>query len=402
MKFNIVCLLLIALLGIIVFASIAQQNPNVPKTDTEAEKLKKRVTELEGKLQIVENVEKMELAAKLAEAQAKLIDTEFGKLKLELKDSNQQWLITWIIIFLAFLSAGGIALWLRLISKMDDLIADGVEKRLDGFQDSIEQVDTLKFDLKEAVGQVSILQGQLRILNKEHAVSVLENHMYYPPEEYPEQIKRLPEQALLDAFNDETRHLQFRCKAAEVLANRKSAGLISPVLKCLDSYIDSDFDWDKNYHIQYLLCDLLYYIGDVHTTETYEAFKRFLERLLIDNPEVKRFIIKSITFSLAYVSSELNKKESASIIRKAIPTLNIDSEDEDALRDLARYFDKIKEYDAIKEMLEHHGTTMNSDLKETCLTLLEKHDPNFVEEQRAVETTTNTESEKADESEPTE
>ena len=402
MKINIIYLLLIALLGIAVFTSIAQQNQNAPKTDTEVEALRKRVSELENKLQIVENVEKMELAAKLAEAQAKLANAEFGKLKLELKDSNQQWLITWIIVFLAFLSAGGLALWSRLTKKMDDLIATEVEKRVNTFQEAVEEVDTLKFDLKEAVGQVSILQGQLRILNKEHAVSVLENYMYHPPEEYPEQIKQLPEQALLDAFNDETRHLQFRCKAAEVLANDKSAGLISPVLKCLDSYINSDFDWDDNYHIQHLLCDLLHYIGYVHTTETYEAFERFLERLLIDNPEVKRFIIKSITFSLAYVSSELNKKESASIIRKAIPALNIDSEDEDALRDLARYFDKIKEYDATKEMLEHHGTAMNSDVKETCLALLEKHDREFVEKYRAVETTTNTESEETDESEPTE
>ena len=94
MKLNIIYLLLIALLGVIVFASIAQQNQNVPNTDAKVEALQKRVSELENKLQIVENVEKMELAAKLAEAQAKLIDTEFGKLKLELKDSNQQWLTT--------------------------------------------------------------------------------------------------------------------------------------------------------------------------------------------------------------------------------------------------------------------------------------------------------------------
>ena len=39
MKINIVYLLLIALLGITVSASIAQQNQNVPKTDTEVESL---------------------------------------------------------------------------------------------------------------------------------------------------------------------------------------------------------------------------------------------------------------------------------------------------------------------------------------------------------------------------
>ena len=99
MKISIISLFLIALLGIIVSASIAQQNQNVPKTDTEVEALQKRVTELEGKLQVVEIVEKMELAAKLAEAKAKhdkahakLIETEFDKLKLELKESNHKWL----------------------------------------------------------------------------------------------------------------------------------------------------------------------------------------------------------------------------------------------------------------------------------------------------------------------
>ena len=102
MKINIVYLLLIALLGITVSASIAQQNQNVPKTDTEVEALKIQ-------LQTVEN-EKMEIETKLAEAQAKhaeanakLINTEFGKLKLELKDYNQQWLITWIVVFFGFI-----------------------------------------------------------------------------------------------------------------------------------------------------------------------------------------------------------------------------------------------------------------------------------------------------------
>ena len=106
---------------------------------------------------------------------------------------------------------------------MDDLVVDGIEKRLDGFE--------------EAVGKVNILETQLRILNKEHAASVLEHYKYYPPEGYPEQIKELQEQAILDVFNDETRHLELRCKAAEVLANRRSTGLVSPVLKCLNSYI---------------------------------------------------------------------------------------------------------------------------------------------------------------------
>ena len=220
MKKNIACIILIALLGITVSASIAQQNQNVPKTDTEVEALQKRVTELEGKLQTVENVEKMELAAKLAEAQAKLseaeaklIGTKFGKLKLELKDYNQQWLRNWIFIILGILSVVGFALWKRLTSKMDDLVVDGIEKRLDGF--------------KEAVGKVNILE-------KEHAVSVLEDFQrgYSIELKYhPERIKALLDEVLLEVFRDKTRDFGIRWTAVDVLAARKFPQLVSPCAK---------------------------------------------------------------------------------------------------------------------------------------------------------------------------
>ena len=160
MKINIVYLLLIALLGITVSASIAQQNQNVPKTDTEVEAVKKRVSELEGKLQTVENVEKMELAAKLAEANAKLINTDIDKVKGELRESNNDWLRAWNNWFLGIVSViaviiGG-ALWLVLKT----LIEKGIEKKLNGFQEAVKQVD--------------ILKDQLRVLRKEQTASIIE------------------------------------------------------------------------------------------------------------------------------------------------------------------------------------------------------------------------------------
>ena len=63
MKINIVYLLLVGLLGLAVSTSIAQQNQNVPKTDSEVEKLKIQ-------LQSAEN-ERIELETKLTEANAK-------------------------------------------------------------------------------------------------------------------------------------------------------------------------------------------------------------------------------------------------------------------------------------------------------------------------------------------
>ena len=70
----IIYLLLGLLLSIVVSSSFGQQNQNTQEQEIEI--LKNRVSELEGKLQTVENVEKMELAAKLAEAEAKLINTD--------------------------------------------------------------------------------------------------------------------------------------------------------------------------------------------------------------------------------------------------------------------------------------------------------------------------------------
>ena len=130
MKINIVYLLLIALLGITVSASIAQQNQNVTKTDTEVEALQKRVSELESKLQTVENVEKMELATKL-------VNSEFGKFERELRNSNDKWLWGWTAFFAAIVvivvTVIGVAFWVVVKS----MIADRVEERLKGFQEAV-------------------------------------------------------------------------------------------------------------------------------------------------------------------------------------------------------------------------------------------------------------------------
>ena len=81
MKRTIFYLLLVALLGITISVSLTQQNQNAQKPNPEIEALKGRISELESKLQTVENVEKMELRAKLAEANAKLANAEIDKYK---------------------------------------------------------------------------------------------------------------------------------------------------------------------------------------------------------------------------------------------------------------------------------------------------------------------------------
>ena len=280
MKSFIGCLLFAGLCGIMFSLSHAQLNQNTQKPNPEIETLKNRISELESKLQTVENVEKMELAAKLADAQAKLRNAEFGKFERELRDANNEWLRTWslwfasIIGFLVLIVGGAFWFWLR--SRADELIVNSVEKSLNGFEAAVVQVDILKNELKEAAGQVNILQDQIKILEKEHAASMLRNFMPYRPEDYPEQIKVLPEQALLDVFSDETCHLELRGKAAKVLTYKESPRLVSPALKFLNSVIDSDFDWEKNFQTQYYIGDLASFIGYISTPEAYEGLKNSL------------------------------------------------------------------------------------------------------------------------------
>ena len=85
MRKFIACLLLGALLGMIPRLLPAQQNQSAQRSNTGIEALKKRVSELEKQLQTVENADKMDLQAKLAEANAKLADAEFGKFEEEVE-----------------------------------------------------------------------------------------------------------------------------------------------------------------------------------------------------------------------------------------------------------------------------------------------------------------------------
>ena len=180
MKAFIVFLLLVALFGIIFPLSLAQQNQNAQKPNPEIDALKNRISVLESKLQTVENVEKMELAAKLADANAKLANAEFNKFERELRDSNNKWLWGWSGFFVGVFAVIGIALWLVVKS----LIADRVEKSLNGF--------------KEAVKQVDVLKNQLKVLQKEHAASVLENFMNTTFNgSTPQSIEALGEETLL-------------------------------------------------------------------------------------------------------------------------------------------------------------------------------------------------------------
>ncbi len=398
MKAFIACLLLTTLLEVILPLSFSQQNQTTQKSNPEIEALKNRISELENKLQTVENVEKMELTAKLAEAQAKLRDAEFGKLERDLRDSNHKWLTGWILFFLAIIAVAGRALWLQFKSKADQLVENEVEKSLNGFKEGVAQVDTLKNELKEAVGQVNILQDQIRILEKEHSASMLENLMtfypsYAPP--YSEQIKALREEALLDVFGDEIYHLKVRCKAVEVLADRKSTQLVSPVISFLNSVADSDLYTKPGFETQSLLRTLVSSLIYIHTPETYEGLAEFLNRLITKNPKHRDLFLTVTVFSFAWVSVELDRKDSVSVLKEAIPFLNVVSYGDDALRNLAGHFDKLNEPEGIKKILTNGLTDRMPEVETRCLELLQNHDPDFVKEWQAQKATADPENEES-------
>ena len=390
MKINIVYLLLIALLGITVSASIAQQNQNVPKTDTEVEAVKKRVSELEGKLQTVENVEKMELAAKLAEANAKLINTDIDKVKGELRESNNDWLRAWNNWFLGIVSViaviiGG-ALWLVLKT----LIEKGIEKKLNGFQEAVKQVD--------------ILKDQLRVLRKEQAASMMEatfqpelgSELGYPKENKArreEALKEISEEALLDVFSDEKYLLAVRHKAAEVLA-QKSPPLVAPLLQLLNIAIDPDSNTTAEIGRRPLR-NSVSLLGKIETRETYEALTKFLSRLLTENPKHKDLFLTDTAFYLFWIGLKLNIDDSVSVLRLAIPHLQVGQSDLKTLQNFAKYFDIFNNPEGIKEIFNVHAKGKIPELEEKCLELLEKYDPDFVKEQREEKATANPKSEES-------
>ena len=377
MRKFIACLLLGTLLGVIPSLLPAQQNENPQKSDTEFEVLEKRVSELEKQLQSVENVEKMDLQAKLAEANAKLVNAEFGKFERGLKDSNDERMRNWVIFFVAIVSTAGVAFWFVVKS----LIADRVEKDLNGF--------------KEAVKAQDVIKNQLEVLEKEYAASVLERTLTFSftdEHSYSEKVKALREETLLQVFGDEIYQMELRYKAAAVLAARKSPLLVYPLLEFLNSFVDSDSTIDlktKNI-LRGLVMNVL---GGMYIQEAYQGLKGFLNHLLTENPKHKDLFLTWTVFALGWVSVELDVKDSVPLLKKAIPYLNLKNlqQEYDNLGNLAENFDKLNEPAGIKEILNYVASKSSGmeDVENRCLELLQRHDPEFVNEWRARETTDN-------------
>ena len=377
----IACLLLVALLGIISPLLSAQQNQTAQKSDAEIEVLKKRVSEIEKQLRTVENVEKMDLQAKLADANTKLINAGIDKYKWELKDANDKWLREWsswfLVIIGTFVVIIGGAFWFWLRSRADQLIANEVEKSIDRF--------------KKIVDQVEMMKNELRDLKKEHAASMLKNmtRSYFKDEKsYPDHIKALPEELLLQVFDDERYDIEVRYKAAEALSHRKSPQLVSPLLKFLNSAIHSGRNWTEEQRGQRAFnpCVFVGFIEKIRTPEAYQGLAKFLNRLLTENPRHKDLFLEETVFSLMWIGAHLNMGDSVSVLARAVYDLSNLEDKPESLDFLATHFDRFNEPEGIKEILRWHAEYEASgveDLEDRCIELLESYDPVFVEEWRA-------------------
>ena len=400
MQKSIACLLLAALLGMISPPLPAQQNQSAEKSEQKIEALEKRIAELEKQLQTVENVEKLDLQAKLAEANAKLASAEFGKFERELRDSNDDWLQSWtsgflgvIGVFVAIFIGVGAIFWFWLRSTANRLIADEVGKSIERFTN--------------AVNEQNVIKERLGMLEKQYVASVLETVIDRDllDEDPPEPIRALREEVLLQVFNDDKTYFPMHIfKAAEVLAARRSPSVISPLLDRLILAANSELNPPiDRFTVPALLRvppwpDAVRFLTYMHTleaeTEAYQGLKTFLNHLLTEDLASSNWFLGKTVSSLVQVGFKLNMRDSVPILRTAIPRLQDSHIEGESLSELARYFDIFNEPIGIKEILIYHVTSDRlgmEDIQNRCLDLLEKYDPDFVEEWRARETSDNSE-----------
>ena len=190
------------------------------------------------------------------------------------------------------------------------------------------------------------------------------------------EIKALREEALLRICDDNTYLLEIRFRAVAVLADRKSPRLVFPTLKLINSLVNLDLSSDLDFipppGIRYTMPNLVIFVGQIHTQESYEELKKFLISLVMDNPKNKDWFLTNTAFSLSWVSFKLNKGDSVSVLRLAIPHLQVGSSDLNALTNFARYFDVFNAPEGIKEILTHHAAGKISELEDECLETIRK------------------------------
>lgn len=380
--------MLAAVVVIVAFWIYAHIDHAYETLESQIDSLTERLEVLEIPLQKGQDDEKTKLATQLAEANTKLITTDFEKLKLDLKESNQQWLWGWAGFLGVIFAIIGLALWFFVKA----LIADRVEERLKEFQDAVKIAETMS--------------EQLRIVQKQNVVSVIENIIRFSGDQNynREKLRAAPEQALIDVFCDKAQILTVRHIAAEILSEKQSTEFVSTAIEFLNSIVDLDIESSlicNSISYKNELCDILQYVGEIHTQEAYDGLRIYLIRLLNENPKNKDLLLKQTAFSLAHVGIELNRRNAISIIRKTLSDLDVSWHEEDALKNLVEYFNIFYEYEGIKDVLTNDLTNGMPEVEKRCIQLLREYDAEFVRERERKIEEANTESEESNEPKPT-
>lgn len=242
-----------------------------------------------------------------------------------------------------------------------------------------------------------LMRDWLRKREKHHAAFVLEflknNRIIY---EYgrPPQIDDLSEQALLDVFSDETSSLTVKYRAALILLTLKECTRFVPIyMEFLNFIVNAELDmedletWLEVNNFSFLFLDLT-------TMGAYEEVKDFTNYLLTENPRHKNQFIYFAVMSLTELSLKLNRKDAIPILKSAI--FYIEYLSSDTLIGMAEHFEKFKDVAGIKEILTKHLTDETPDVEARCLALLQRHDPEFVEEWKSKKEAANTQNEESE------
>ncbi len=386
MKFNFLYIILAAFLVVFAFWLYAQVDHTYKTLESQIGSHTERLEVLEIPPQTGEDEEKIKLRTQLADANTKLINADFDKMKLELKESNQQWLWEWTAFLGVMFAVFGLALWFVVKS----LIADKVEKHLKGFQESVEQVKKQ--------------QERIRIIERDYAAQILaapdeisESGEYI----YAETVRSLSEQTILDVIHHTAFSIYVRIRAAEILKKRNPEQSLSVLLEMVNSFLDTDVIKDEDIDTMWHLRDLVPLFKDIHDEKTFRGLSKLLARVLKlkEDTDIRKAQLYWIVFSLSYVGDALNTDKVIPKMRDALPNLFVsDKEDSNNLENLANYFNKFQEYEVIKEILTSGLTENMPDVEEHCLKLLPEEYSDFVKDWKE---NTNKDNEKTNESEPT-
>ena len=190
------------------------------------------------------------------------------------------------------------------------------------------------------------------ILEEEQAAAMLENISDYVCENgaYAAKIKAISEETLLQIFENKKYSIKTKYGAVKMLAEQNSTRIVAPLLQFLNLFLNFKLDSEDDLpETAIYLSSFATYLGYIPTLETYEGLKKFLNRLLTENPGHQQVFLNSIIISLAHVSIELNIRDAIPLLRAAISHIAYPPNTDD-LRMMIRYFDDLNDPESIKKL----------------------------------------------------